>query len=205
MGRKPKIPAVDVQGLWETSLRNVNRRDYFKLMENFTFVESAENQGEVELPISALYRLQLMFKRMNEPRFDGDAWNRYLQSFSDGVVTVPVYWLKAILDAFEEYRFGDDQPTLDQAFGAARTETHDTARATIENLEHYARLAALIQAERTKALIKGEIISLEEAKARVQEIFEGEPIAVSERTLDRAWARWGDHIERVNAVLAVRQ
>lgn len=203
-GRKPGPPAVNIQQGWANGLRDRHRSAFLHLLENLAYVDDAEAKGEAEPSIAAIYRLQLLFNRMQKDTFDWDGWTRFTASDPSGSVRVPKSWIAPILDAFENYRFGDDNPAFEKAFGASRTKQHDTARKEIETLEHYARLATMIQEERITAVALGEVISLEEAKARVIDRMEGEDAGVSEKTLERAWLRWGDLIDKLTTIRSAK-
>lgn len=198
MGRRSEPPAADLKQGRENYAAKGADRWFYDLAERFCFVDDAEEKGELAPPVGALHRMFLLQQARGLAEYDNRLWRERVRGCVE-TVEIPKAWFDTLMSAWGEYVKGDSRPMLADALGASRSDTRRDARTAIETLTRHAHLAARIQEERINALYDDEIISLEEARARVLETGCDEVANLSDKTLERAWNRWGDLIEDLTA------
>ena len=206
MGRKPRPLPLDFSRLaaWQRNFRRA--ADLIRYMQTRYLVCNAVDRKELSPPVGALFELKSLLDNHGKRTFDMEGYRRLLSSEEQGSIEVPKRLLVEIVDSWSCYRSGE-YDTLDRAFGADGAGSNHSARRVVQDLEDSLRWANLIFEKRAEAQLKGEIISLSEARKSVLADFRNdehpekdEPVEVSDRTLQRAWKRWGPIVEMLGTI-----
>lgn len=202
MGKTAEPIKVNAERLARLKQLEAFKSDYLAFIRALVAIDSASRHGEISPPVAGLHALKYLAHYGRKPQFDWDRFGVFVENYGERLIPLPESLVFALGEAWARY-IDDPDADLATAFQTKGARGRRNARTTIENLTHTYQLASLIQIERVFAkyphfssLKEGADITLEEARARVAEKYDCEDFDASDRTLQRAWRRWGAVVRR---------
>ncbi|MFT4827835.1 MAG: hypothetical protein ACI95R_000520 [Halioglobus sp.] len=203
MGGKTKRFEINLKQLALVRAALAERRAYIDFLTAMMSLEDVYHRGELTAPAASLHTLSLITRFGPKDDFDWDRYGEMVKAYNEPLIPLPASIVYALGEAWNRY-LDDPDGDLGAAFQTKGGTGKRSARTTIENLTHQFTLAGLIQQELFHAqfprfgdLTEEEGIKLAEAIARVAEKYADDPLDISERTLQRAWIRWGEMVQHI--------